>query len=455
RAALQQTLAGEHAAVYVYGVLGGRVSASAQGKFFPYPIKVEKLPNGFTVLRIPFNSPGLAAYYTVMRVGSRNEVEQGHTGFAHFFEHVMFKGTKKNPEGARENVLAKLGFNDNAFTSDDVTVYTVFGPSSALPTLIDLEADRFKNLDFSEQTFQTEAKAVLGEYHKNAARPELKMEEEMGVTAFTTHTYRHTTLGFYEDVQAMPSRYEYSKQFFKRWYTPDNALLVIVGDFDDGKTMELVKKAYGDWQGKSAQVQIPVEPEQKAPREVHIDWAQPTLPRHVLAWHTPAARLNTNDYAIQAVLGAYLAGPTSPLYKDLVLERQLVESISAGTNEHRDPNLFAFSATLKDEKNRADVQAAFDKALKDIVDGKVDARRVDDIKKNNRYGLLMGLETANAVAETVAWVVGIYGDPNAVEKEMEAVAKITPKDLTAFSKKYLVEQNRTKLTLASKAGGAK
>lgn len=436
--------------------LASPAMAQGKGKFFPYPMKVDKLPNGFTVVRIPFNSPGLAAYYTVMRVGSRNEVEAGHTGFAHFFEHVMFKGTKKNPEGTRENVLAKLGFNDNAFTSDDVTVYTVFGPSSAMPTLIELESDRFKNLDFSEQTFQTEAKAVLGEYHKSAARPELKMEEELGATAFTTHTYRHTTLGFYEDIKAMPSRYEYSRQFFKRWYTPDNATLIIVGDFDDAKTMALIKQNYGDWQGRSAEVNIPAEPEQNEARTVKIEWAQPTLPRLVNAWHTPAARLDTQDYAIQAILGAYLAGPTSPLYKSLVLDKQLVESVSAGTYEHRDPNLFAFNATLKDEKNRAEVQAAFDAALKEVQSGKVDAKRLDDIKKNNRYGLLMGLETAQAVAETVAWTTGIYGSADAIEKEMQAMDKVKATDLTAFSKKYLVDTNKTTLSLTSKTdGGAK
>ena len=163
--------------------------------FFPYPLHTTVLPNGLTVVRVPFNSPGLAAYYTVVRVGSRNEVEAGHTGFAHFFEHMMFKGTPTHPEGERESQLGKLGFNENAFTTDDVTVYHVVGPSSALKTLIELEADRFQNLSYPEPVFQTEAKAVLGEYHKNAASPRLKIEETLAATAFTRHPYQHTTLG--------------------------------------------------------------------------------------------------------------------------------------------------------------------------------------------------------------------------------------------------------------------
>lgn len=431
-------------------------AASAQGKFFPYPTKVDRLPNGLTVIRVPFNSPGLAAFYTVVRVGSRNEIEEGRTGFAHFFEHVMFKGTEKFPEGEREKMLATLGFNDNAFTSDDVTVYTVFGPSSALPTLINVESDRFKNLKFSEQTFQTEAKAVLGEYHKSAARPELKMEEELLRTAFTAHTYRHTTLGFYDDIKAMPTGYTYAQQFHKRWYTPDNTLLVIVGDFDDGKVMDLVKQSYGDWTGKAAKITVPVEPPQKEARKVHIDWKAPTLPRHVNAYRTPSGDLSTLDMAIQGTLGAYLAGPTSPLYKELVLEQQLAESIGAGASEHRDPYLFQFGATLKDEQHRAAVQAAWDKAVAEVAAGKVDKGRVEDIKKNTRYGLIMGFETAPQVAEAVAWYAGIFGTADVIEKSMQNLVKVKPSDLTAFAKKYLTEKNRTTLTLAAPSeGGAK
>ncbi len=288
--------------------------APPKGKFFPYSMKVTTLPNGLTVVRVPFSSPGLVAYYTVVRVGSRNEVEPGHTGFAHFFEHMMFKGTKNWPEGTREALLGKLGFNENAFTSDDVTVYHVNGPSKGLRELIEVEADRFKNLEYPEPSFQTEAKAVLGEYHKNAANPALKMEEALNSTAFTQHTYRHTTLGFYEDIKKMPEYYEYSKQFFARWYTPDNTMIFIVGDFDDGQVMSLVQKHYGDWKGKAAKVVIPAEPPQKAPRSTHVDWPTPTLSRHIVAWHTPATKPNTMDGAIQNVLAPYLTGPTSPLY---------------------------------------------------------------------------------------------------------------------------------------------
>lgn len=429
--------------------------ASAQKKepSFPYPLKTSALSNGLTVVRVPFDSPGLVAYYTVVRVGSRNEVEEGHTGFAHFFEHMMFKGTPSWPEGKREAVLGRLGFNENAFTSDDITVYHLTGPSSGLERLIELEADRFRNLDYSEQTFQTEAKAVNGEYLKSAANPRLKIREALGAAAFTRHPYRHTTIGFYEDIQKMPGYYQYSKEFFRRWYTPDNTLVFVVGDFDDGALMGLIEKHYGPWRGKAARVQIPVEPPQKKERAAQVEWPTPTLPRHLHAWHTPASTLKSMDGAVQNVLAPYLSGPTSPLYKTLVLEEQLTETVGSDFYDHRDPTLFSLTATLKDEKHRAEVKAAFDDAVRELASGKVDERRVQDVKDNLRYGLLMALETPSETALQLAYHAGIFGSADALDAHLRNISRVTPQQLVAFARKHLKDSNRTVLTFTFKPAG--
>lgn len=441
-------------AMLVFGSAALAATASAQKPqkaFFPYPLRVEKLKNGLVVVRVPFRSPGLVAYRTVVRVGSRNEVEPLHTGFAHFFEHVMFKGTKRFPEGAREKLLATLGFNDNAFTQDDMTVYHSFGPSSGLQRLVDVEGDRFRNLEYSEATFQTEAKAVLGEYHKSAANPELKIEEELEATAFTQHPYRHTTLGFYDDIQKMPGYYEFSLEFFRRWYTPDNALLFVVGDFDDAKLMQWIRESYGPWRGKVARVRIPSEPRQTSGRQIRIDWPTPTLPRVIHAWHTPASTLSDRNAAVQAVLGSYLVGPSSPLQKELVLEKHLAEGIGTRFFDHRDPHLFSIQASLIEESTRQPVEVAFEGALWQLAVGEVDAQRVEDIKRNLRYGLLMALETADQVAEHLANSAGIHGVPNALEIEHQNIARVRPADLVAFVKRYLTAANRTSLTLMPSA----
>ncbi|ATB27703.1 M16 family metallopeptidase [Melittangium boletus] len=428
----------------------------AASPFFPYPMKVDRLPNGLTVIRVPFNSPGLVAYQTVVRVGSRNEVEPGRTGFAHFFEHMMFKGTKNHPEGEREKVIATYGFDDNAFTTDDITVYYSYGPTAGLLKLVEIEADRFRHLEYSEPAFQTEALAVLGEYHKNAAQPGLKMEEELARTAFTQHTYGHTTLGYYDDIKAMPQAYAYSRTFFERWYTPDNVLLVIVGDFDDDALMKAVNEHYGPWASKSATVTVPAEPSQTKERSVHIDWPQSTQPRLVYAWHSPAAKLDTANAAIQAVLADYLVGPTSPLYKELVLDKQVAQEIGSDFSLHRDPHLFSLVAVLQDEAGRAPARTAFNAAVKELVTGKVDAARVEAIKSNTRYGLLMQLETAKSVASQLAWYAGIYGSPDALARHSQKVSEVKPSDLVAFARRYLTAANRTVLSLTpAPAGGQK
>ncbi|KFE59828.1 M16 family metallopeptidase [Hyalangium minutum] len=428
-------------------------TAQPSTETFPYPLKVDRLPNGLTVVRVPFRSPGLVAYYTVVRVGSRNEVEPGKTGFAHFFEHMMFKGTKKHPEGERDRIVASYGFDDNAFTTDDFTVYHSYGPSAGLDALIELEADRFRNLEYAEPSFRTEALAVLGEYHKNESLPELKMEEQLSGTAFKVHPYRHTTLGFYEDIKAMPEAYAYSRTFFERWYTPDNTLLFIVGDFDDAAVMRQIREQYGPWDRKLAQVTIPEEPLQKEKRTTHIDWPSSTLPRHVLAWHTPAASLTTTSAAIQAVLAAYLAGPTSPLFKELVLEKQWVESISSDSYPRRDPSLFTLTATLKDEQNRASVNDAFTRAVRELASGKVDTARVRAIQSNIRYGLLMDLEAPNDVGLQLAWCAGIFGTPDGLARHLQNISKVQPEQLVSFARRYFADNNLTVLTLTPAAGG--
>ncbi|WP_163995706.1 M16 family metallopeptidase [Pyxidicoccus caerfyrddinensis] len=438
-------------------LLGTALPAAAQSgptASFPYTLNTEKLPNGLTVVRVPYPSQGIIAYVTVVRVGSRNEVEPGKTGFAHFFEHMMFKGTKTHPEGSREKVMGTFGYDDNAFTMDDVTVYYSYGPSSGLPQLIELEADRFRNLEYAEPAFQTEALAVLGEYHKNAAAPYLKMEEELNAAAFQRHTYRHTTLGFYDDIKAMPQAYQYSRDFFQRWYTPDNTLLFIVGDFDDAKVMQLVRENYGPWDRKVANVKVPAEPPQGGPRSAHIDWPQPTQPRQVLAWRTPAASATTMDAALQTVLVDYLTGPTSPAYKSLVLDKQLVEDIGSDYGEHRDPHLFSLTATLKDERQREQVRLALLKEVSNLAAGRVDAARVKAIQDHSRYGLLMSLQTPRDVGIRLALYAGILGMPDGLQRHLQNLAKVTPAQLQDFTKKYLTANRLIELSLTPKTAGA-
>jgi len=422
--------------------------AADTAKAFPFPVEVHSLPNGLRVVFIQYDAPGLVAYYTLMRVGSRNEVEKGRSGYAHFFEHMMFRGTKQHSAEDYNATVTRLGLNTNAFTSEDRTVYHLYGPAKALPTIIEYEADRFQNLFYDEPAFRTEAGAILGEYTKSASNPEQKMFEKMMETAFTRHTYAHTVIGYLKDIQNMPAGFEYSREFFRRYYTPDNATIFIAGDFDGPATLALLQKAYGGWKGKMEGMPIPREPKQRQSRRGQVDWDKPTLPRIWITWHTPGAD-NIRAAAVQNLLNAYLFGPTSPLYQGLVLGKQLVDSMDATYGDHRDPNLFGVLMRVKDPKNLRAVEFAVLREIRKLASGGVDARRLEAVRSNLRYSNIMGLDKADSAAVVLAVNTALTGDVNYLNKEFEALAQIQPRDLQDFAKGYFIDLNRTTVTLVT------
>ncbi|MEO6812009.1 MAG: pitrilysin family protein, partial [Isosphaeraceae bacterium] len=329
--------------------LGAAPPTEAGSKpIFPYPIQQSTLDNGLRVISVPSDSPGIIAYYTVVRTGSRNEVEKGLSGFAHFFEHMMFRGTDTYSQEAYNDVLKSLGADSNAFTTDDWTCYHMTIPASALAKAVEIESDRFQNLKYDEPAFQKEARAVLGEYNKGASSPFLVLEETMQDNAYTTHTYKHTTIGFLADVKDMPNQYAYSKTFFDRWYRPENCTLIVAGDVSHDQLLDLARKAYGDWKRGTAHVEIPAEPKQTEPRMAKLTWPTPTLPTLFLGWHIPAGDPKASaDVAALGALSQAVFGETSPLYKSLVLDKQTAVVLMAEAEEKRDPSLFRVLARVR------------------------------------------------------------------------------------------------------------
>ncbi len=428
--------------------------AADASKAYPFPVEMHALPNGLRVAFIQYDAPGLVAYYTLMRVGSRNEVEKGRSGFAHFFEHMMFRGTQQHSAEDYNQTMTRLGLNTNAFTSEDMTVYHLYGPAASLPTIIEYEADRFQNLSYDEPAFRTEAGAILGEYVKSASNPGQKMYEKMVETAFTRHTYGHTVIGYLKDIENMPSGYEYSRQFFRRYYTPDNTTIFVAGDFDRPATLALIEKAYGGWKGKLDAMPVLREPKQRQSRRAQVDWDKPTLPRIWISWHTSGAD-DLKRAAVQNLLNAYLFGPTSTLYQNLVLGKQLVDSMEPTYNDHRDPYLFGVIMLVKDAKNLRTVETAVLREIKNLAGGRVDAKRLEAVRSNLRYSNIMGLDTPDSAAVTLAVSTALTGDVNYLNKEFDAVAQVQPRDLQEFAKQHFMDLNRTTVTLvtARKGGG--
>jgi len=418
-------------------------NSEAGSKIFPYAINQVTLDNGLKIISIPFDSPGIIAYYTVVRTGSRNEVEPGKSGFAHFFEHMMFRGTEKYPAEKFNDVLKAIGADNNAFTSDDETVYHTFASSAALEQMMDIESDRFMNLKYSEPDFKTESGAILGEYNKNSSNPFQTIEEKLRDAAYQGHTYKHTTMGFLKDIENMPNQYEYSLKFFERWYRPENCVVIIVGDFSQQKLIELAKKYYGNWKQGNYSLSVPPEPPQKKEQLVKIPWKAKTLPILTVAYHGPAFSDKEIDMPAMDLLSQVYFAQTSDLYRKLVVEEQIVDALDAENSDHRDPYLFGIFARIKDQKNIEKVRDAIYATIEDAKTKPVSAERLASIKSHVRYQFAMGLDNANSVANSIAHYVELTGDPESVNRIYALYDKITPEDIMNVAKKYFFQNNRT------------
>ena len=446
--ALAAALLGAGTAAAAGGEIATSQTATPEHDVFPYPVHEQTLDNGLKVVVIPYPSPGVVAYFTVVRTGSRQEVEAGHSGFAHFFEHMMFRGTERYPSDAYNDVVKRMGADSNAFTTDDYTCYFLVGPAAELATMMDIESDRFKHLKYGEEAFKTEALAVLGEYNKSASSPFLPLEEKLRDLAFNRHTYKHTTIGFLADVQAMPGYYDYSLGFFDRFYRPENVVLLVVGDVEPGRLFAEAKKYYGDWRRGYRPADIPVEPPQTAEQTARLPWASPTRPYLMTGYHVPAFSATSTDTAALDLVDQLLTADSAPLYRRLVVEEQWADQFGSLAGYQRDPSLYAFFARVKSEALVAKVQAAIDAAIAELAARPVDAARLSRIKSHLRYAFALGLDSPAAVGFQAANFINLTGGVAAINQLFREYEKVTPEDIQTLVRRIFRAENRTTVVLA-------
>jgi zinc protease len=435
-------------------ILGTASILFGAGKIFPYPYVQEDLPNGLRLITIPTDYPNIVSIFIVVGTGSRNEIEPGKSGFAHLFEHLMFRGTPEFPPEKYNATLADAGAASNAFTTDDFTAYHTTFSKEDLPRILSMEADRFQHLSYEPSAFKTETRAVLGEYNKNSANPLSKLYEVLRATAFTTHTYQHTTMGFIQDVEAMPDEYDYSRQFFDRYYRPEYTTIVVAGDVDPKRVRALVDERWSTWKPGNYRVQIPVEPPQEAARTAHVDWPSPTLPWVAIAYRGPAYSDDTADTVALDAISRLGFGENSPLYQKLVIEEQKVDTLRAGPPDQIDPELFSVLARVKNGADLDTVQRQIAATAQDFAAKPVDAQKLEALKEHLRYEFALGLDNSEAIAETVARYVALRRTPETANRYYEMYSKLTAQDIQKVAQKYLIDRNRTTVTLTS-AGGAK
>jgi zinc protease len=432
--------------LFLTAALGAGAAPAAEDEIhrvFPYDTHVETLDNGLKVILIPMSSGGLVAYWSVVRTGSRDEYEPGRTGFAHFFEHMMFQGTEKYPPEVYNDIVTRMGADANAYTTDDLTAYHLGIAAEDLETVMQIESDRFRNLSYTEPDFQTEAGAVYGEYRKNRMNPFFAIYEAVHKAAFDEHTYGHTTMGYEEDIREMPNMYDYSRSFFSRYYRPDNIVLVIAGDLTVEPTLELVRRYYADWEPGYVVPDVKPEPEQKQQRRIRVAYEGQSLPILWVAYK--AGRFDPQDrtHVALSLLGELAFGETSAIYRKLVLEQQTVEFIAAELGMNRDPGLFDIYSRVKDPAKVDLVLQEIDRAIARYRESPPDPQRLADLKSRLKYEFLMSLDTPDRVASSLARIVAITGGMEAVDRLYATYAAVTPDDVQVAANRYLLPTRRT------------
>ncbi|HKJ93698.1 MAG TPA: pitrilysin family protein [Longimicrobiales bacterium] len=436
------------------GVLAGLAVLAACGqskeaKIFPYDYDVVQLDNGFKAYLIEAGAPGQIAYVSMVRTGSRDEVEPGRTGYAHFFEHMMFRGTEKYPQ--YDDVTSSMGASRNAFTSNDMTVFYLVASNEYLEKIMDLESDRFQNLAYSESDFRTEAGSILGEYQQGARSPYQFLNERLLETAYDAHTYRHTVIGYEKDVRAMPEGYAYSRSFYDRFYRPENVVLVIAGDFDHAKAKRLIEQYYGGWEAGYVAPAVPVEPEQAAPREKTIGYPGRTLPVLSINYKAPAWSATDTLAVATEVLGAVAFGSNSDLYKKLVIQDRRVQYLRGGFGLARDPALVDITTMVNDPADLPAVEEEILATVERFQTEPVDAQLLADTKSSMKYGFLMGLETAQDVAFSLVQVVIDTGGIEAVDDYYHTLEAVTPEHVRRAAERVLTANRRTTMTMVQAA----
>ncbi len=400
-----------------------------------------KLKNGMKVLLLKDSSIPNANMYTFWKVGSRNELP-GITGLSHFFEHMMFNGSKNYPPGSFDTVMEAAGGSNNAYTSNDVTVYTNWFPTSAFSTIINLEADRIAFLQLDDKKIESERGVVLSE---RSTGLENDPWEELSIvvrsTAYLAHPYSWPVIGWEPDIKAWKKAD--LQHYFDTYYNPANAVMVIVGDVDPAAIIkELQAKIEPISRKFEVQPLRTVEPEQKGERRVWVLRPGITNPHFMAAYHTPAAN-HADHYALDLLSVILSDGPSSRLYKSLVDEQRIALEVGANNGEGLDPELFTFSIVGAEGKKPSAIEKAFDKEIEALVNRGVTDRELEKAKNKRLVGLYRAMETINGKAQLLGNFEIFFGGFQHLFTAPQSYKAVNTADIKRVARTYFAPSNRT------------
>src|SRR5271156_4281768 len=401
-------------------------------------VKAQTLPNGLHVLVLENHKSPVATLNIFYRVGSRNE-QFGKTGLSHLCEHLMFKGTKKLKPEEFSQIIQEHGGMDNAFTESDFTDYFETINKDHLDVPISLEADRMAN--FEPKDFEKEKHVVLEERRlRTDDNPEDALDEMVRAQAYLAHPYHWPVIGWFHDVDGLTL--DDAMAYHKIYYSPQNALIVVVGDFNADQVLKTISEAFGSIKnGPKPPPVTELEPPQEGTRRVELQHAA-NLPAFEEAYHVP--NLTSPDaFALEIASEILSDGQSSRLYKKLVVEKQMVVDIGAGYDMTSfDPGLFVVSAQMRPGITAASTQVEVEKELAAMRDTSVGAEELQKAKNLEQAQFVFGQDSVMREAE----ILGVYemlGDYHLVDKYLDGIEKVTAADVQRVAKTYLVATNMT------------
>jgi zinc protease len=407
-------------------------------------VKTHTLKNGMKILVNEDHSIPSVALYIFYRIGSRNE-RPGTTGLSHFFEHMMFNGAKKYGPKQFDIVMEAAGGANNAYTTQNVTVYTNFFPSSTIELIFDLEGDRIENLAFDPKMIESERGVVASERRTSVDNDNAGLlDEQLWANAYIAHPYQWPVVGWMSDIETW--KMQDLKHHFEMGYSPSNAVMVVSGDVNYDQVVKLAEKYIEPI--KSHEPPPPVltkEPEQQGERRVRVEkFAQ--LPLLMLGYHIPA----TNDkdyYALQVLQNILFTGQSSRLYQRLVDKDQLALSVSGTSSYSFDPTLFIMTLQPREGVSPEAVEKALYEELEKVKTGGITDKELQKAKNGLLVDFYDSLKRISGKANTIGSYEVFFGDYHKLFQAPEDFSKVTVQDVQRVAQAYFNKKNRTVVTL--------
>jgi zinc protease len=396
------------------------------------------LPNGLVVLTKEVHTSPIVTSMIWYRVGSRNE-EMGHTGKSHFLEHMLFKGTERFKKGQIDLLTLKNGGGNNAFTAHDFTAYYFSFASDRWEVALDIEADRMVSCAFDPEEFEAEKKVVIEELKTGLDSPWGLLLQELEAAAYKIHPYRNPIVGWLQDVEGATVGSQ--QAYYQRYYHPNNATLVVVGDFDTSDVLKKIDRGFGSIPaGPEPSKMVLREPPQRGERRLVVRWRS-KVPRLAMAYHVPEIA-HPDTYALQVLAVVLAEGKASRLYQRMVEREQTVTFISAEFGEAKDPTLFHVRAEARGEHSINEIESSIDDELANIVESGVSAHELDRAKHQIEAHFILSRERTLDQAILLGQIETLYG-LDYIDTYLQRINAVTAADIAQVCTRYLNENNRT------------